>query len=292
MIKSMTGFGKSICEITNKKITIEIRTLNSKLLDINTKIPNIYKEKYLEIRLQLAKKLIRGKIDLSIFIENIGGTINYSLNKALAKEYHKELKDLCSELGEEEFSNFLTVLIQMPEVIQPKKEEIDENEWFQIKSTIEKAIRQVDEFRLQEGKILEKDFVKRISIIEKLLVEIETFEKDRIVNLKKSIWKNLSELIDEKDKIDKNRFEQEIIYYLEKVDITEEKVRLKKHCDYFIETLNEPTSKGKKLNFICQEIGREINTLGSKANDAQIQKIVVQMKDELEKIKEQILNIL
>ncbi len=291
MIKSMTGFGKVVLELTDKKLTIEIKTLNSKQLDINTRIPNPYKEKEPEIRSLLSRKLGRGKIEFNIYIENTEVSINYSFNKSMAKKYYEELKALSTEINQENFSNYLPLIVKMPDVLYPEKEEFNENDWAKIKKSINDTLDQVNEFRIDEGKLLENDFIKRIKYIKQLLLDVNSFEEKRITNFKERINKNLNEISD-KVIIDRNRFEQEIIYYIEKLDITEEKVRLEKHCDYFLETLNAEISSGKKLNFISQEIGREINTLGSKANDVDIQKIVVQMKDELEKIKEQLLNIL
>ena len=290
MIKSMTGFGKAECDLADKKIIVEIKTLNSKLADISLRIPEIYKEKEIEIRYLLASKIQRGKIDFNIFIENCN-YVNYTLNKTLAKKYYNELKLLSFELEEHNFSDFLPILIKMPEVLIPEKKQFDEEEWKHVILTIERAIKQLDVFRIYEGKLLEDDFKQRILLIVQLLEKIEPYEIQRIDKLKEQIKKDLDKWF-KNEKVDKNRFEQELIYYIGKMDFTEEKVRLKKHCDYFIETMDEPFSNGKKLGFISQEIGREINTLGSKANDANIQKIIVQMKDELEKIKEQLFNIL
>ncbi|MCD4745206.1 MAG: YicC family protein [Bacteroidales bacterium] len=290
MIKSMTGFGKAECDLADKKIIVEIKTLNSKLADISLRIPEIYKEKEIEIRYLLASKIQRGKIDFNIFIENCN-YVNYTLNKTLAKKYYNELKLLSFELEEHNFSDFLPILIKMPEVLIPEKKQFDEEEWKHVILTIERAIKQLDVFRIYEGKLLEDDFKQRILLIVQLLEKIEPYEIQRIDKLKEQIKKDLDKWF-KNEKVDKNRFEQELIYYIGKMDFTEEKVRLKKHCDFFIVTMDEPLSNGKKLGFISQEIGREINTLGSKANDANIQKIIVQMKDELEKIKEQLFNIL
>ncbi len=291
MIKSMTGYGKAVLELSAKKITIEIKTLNSKQIDINTRIPSIFKEKELDIRSLISSQLERGKIDFSIYLENTGEETIYAINKKLAKAYYEDLKELAHEINQHNFSSYLPVVLKMPEVLRPDIEELKEDEWKQIERTIVDALIQVDEYRTGEGESLEKDFVKRTSNISTLLEEITPFEKNRMDTYRQRINKNLTEFL-EQNQVDKNRFEQELIYYLEKLDVTEEKVRLKNHCEYFLETLQEPVSAGKKLSFISQEMGREINTLGSKANDADMQRIVVKMKDELEKIKEQLYNIL
>ncbi len=290
MIKSMTGFGKANCELSNKKILVEIKTLNSKQMDINTKLPVYYREKETEIRSFIAGKLERGKADVYINVENIGGYAECSINKDVVKAHYNELKQIASELDEQPM-DFMSLLIRMPDIYNTNTEEISDQEWKSLMETIHQAILKVEEFRINEGNILCDDLVKRIGIIETLLTAIEPHEANRIQAIKDKLWKNLNDML-EASKIDNNRFEQEIIYYLEKIDITEEKTRLKKHLDYFTDTLNEELSQGKKLSFVCQEIGREINTIGSKANDVNIQQIVVQMKDELEKIKEQLMNIL
>ena len=287
----MTGFGKAECECQNRKIVIEIKSLNSKQLDINARIPNGYRSKEIEIRSLISVRLKRGKVDFSINVENVGEASGFTINKSLIEKYYSELKELDLGLEDKNSSDYLSVLMRMPEVLISERDEMSDEEWQLLKEAIVEAIDKVDEFRVEEGKSLETDIIKRIQNILELLIKVEPFEKLRIENLRKKIKKDLYEFV-EKEDIDKNRFEQELVYYQDKLDITEEKVRLKKHCEYFIETLNESASQGKKLSFISQEIGREINTLGSKANDANIQKIVVQMKDELEKIKEQLFNIL
>ena len=291
MIKSMTGFGKAILELPNKKITIEIKTLNSKQIDISTRIPSIYKEKELAIRSLISSQLERGKIEFNVYLENTGQKTSYTINKSLAKAYYEELKELAYAINQQNYSSYLPVVIKMPEVLKPDIEELNEEDWKQIEKSIVDALIMVDEYRTQEGKSLTTEFEKRIKLILDLLKDIEPFEKDRIELVKSKLQKSFAE-IKEEVKFDKNRFEQELIYYIEKLDITEEKVRLRSHCDYFLETLKEPISMGKKLSFISQEIGREVNTMGSKANHANIQRVVVQMKDELEKIKEQLYNIL
>lgn len=291
MIKSMTGFGKAELELGNKKVIIEIKTLNGKQIDMNTRMPSVIRARELEIRSLISAKLERGKIDFNLHFEQTGESIDYTFNKTLAKKYYEEIRSLASEIDQADFSNYLPIVLKMPDVLKPSKEDLDKDTWTKIKQSIVDALIQVDEFRMQEGAHLQDDIVNHINRIISLLEEIEPFEKERINQIKNRIYKNLKE-IQQDLKLDQNRFEQELIYYLEKIDITEEKVRLKKHCDYFLESLEIKGSLGKKLNFISQEIGREVNTLGSKANDVDIQKIVIQMKDELEKIKEQLFNIL
>jgi uncharacterized protein (TIGR00255 family) len=291
MIKSMTGFGKAVCEFRNRKVVIEIKSLNSKQLDVNARIANGFREKEVEIRNLLSARLQRGKVDFSMTVENSGEASNYSINKELARKYYRELKELAAEFDEKNFSDYLLVVMKMPDVLVSENEEISEQEWQQLIDTIEHAIGDVENFRIAEGKSLEKELLYRNEKILNQLTEIAPFEKQRMENIKTKISRDLYDIVSKED-IDKNRFEQEVIYYQDKLDITEEKVRLKKHCEYLIETINEPESQGKKLSFITQEMGREINTLGSKAGEANIQKIVVQMKDELEKIKEQLFNIL
>ncbi len=285
----MTGFGKTVYETKGKKISVEIKSLNSKQLDINARLTNSFRAKEIEIRRMLSEKLERGKVDIFINIENSQEISTYSLNKELAKKHYKELKSLTQELKIKD-TDFMQLLIRMPDAMSSTTDVLDDIEWKKLEQSINKSLKLVDEFRLHEGKILEEDFLKRIHLINKLLDEIKKLDKSRIANVRLKIKKGLKEFIAD-DKIDENRFEQELIYYIEKLDITEEIIRLKKHCDYFIGTMVEPAC-GKKLAFICQEIGREINTIGSKANDADMQKIVVRMKDELEKIKEQLMNIL
>jgi uncharacterized protein (TIGR00255 family) len=287
----MTGFGKALVEATGKKINVEIRSLNSKQLDLNFRIPYIYKEKELELRSEISRQVERGKVDVSIYVESVQDGAPAAINRALAKFYYTELKSLSAELKETD-QNLLPLVMKMPEVMKAEKEivELDEAEWKEIRKTTELAIEAFQKFRSDEGKTLEKEFRSRIAIISSLLLEVVALDGLRVKNIRERIKTNLSDAID-KDKIDQNRFEQELIYYIEKLDITEEKLRLKTHLDYFMATMEEPAA-GRKLGFITQEIGREINTIGSKANDSGIQKLVVQMKDELEKIKEQLLNVL
>lgn len=291
MIKSMTGFGKAECELATRKISVEIKSLNSKTLDIYTKIPGIYRQKELEIRNELSKSLQRGKIEFILFYEYTDDSKATTINSGVVRNYIHQLKNISDELSINSQEQLLQIAMRLPDTLNIEREEIDEADWEKIQGTIKQAIEQLDNFRIQEGKHLLDDFISRIEIIEKYKNEITPFELARTVKIKEKINESLRNTIDEKD-VDKNRFEQEIIYYLEKLDITEEKVRLTNHCKYFKEVVNEAEPSGKKLGFITQEIGREINTIGSKANDYDIQKIVVLMKDELEKIKEQGLNIL
>jgi uncharacterized protein (TIGR00255 family) len=290
-LKSMTGFGKAAGEIPGKKVTVEVRSLNSKQLDLNLRMPYFYKEKELELRNEIAKQLERGKVDVNVYTESSIEAMPIALNRELAKTYYKELRSLSDELNEDH-NDLLSLALKMPDVMKAEREvvELDEEEWKLVKQVVDKAIEAFQKFRDDEGNSLLTEFNSRISIIENLLSEVISLDAARVENIKSRIKNNLSEVIDV-NKIDQNRFEQELIYYIEKLDITEEKLRLKTHLDYFISTMKEPGS-GRKLGFISQEIGREINTIGSKANDAGIQKLVVQMKDELEKIKEQMLNVL
>ncbi|MDX9696400.1 MAG: YicC/YloC family endoribonuclease [Bacteroidales bacterium] len=291
MIKSMTGFGKAECELSDRKVIIEIKTLNSKSLDIYTKIPGMYREKELEIRNELSKILQRGKIEFVLYYEYTNESKATTINSAVVKSYINQLSLLAKDLNISSNDLFLQIAMRLPDTLNTEREEINENDWKLVLETIVKAINQVDKFRIQDGNQLKEEFNNRIDLIEKYKNDVVPFEKARIEKLKIKLKENLRAWLDEKD-IDKNRFEQEIIYYLEKIDISEEKARLSNHCKYFKEVMDDVEPSGKKLGFITQEIGREINTLGSKANDSDIQKIVVLMKDELEKIKEQVLNIL
>jgi uncharacterized protein (TIGR00255 family) len=291
MLKSMTGFGKTIFEIENKKYTIEIRSLNSKSLDVNTKMPVFLKNKELPVRNLISKELERGKVDLVINFESNGAINNFIINKDVVINYYNQLLLLKDRLNINPDHNLLEVIMKLPDTIKVDENEINEQEWKIIEDSINKTLYELNNYRVNEGKILEIDIINRIRIILDLVESIRNIEEKRIENIKSRIKQNLNEFFD-KNEYDLNRFEQEMIYYLEKIDITEEKVRLLNHCNYFLETVNKEQSSGKKLGFICQEIGREINTLGSKANDSELQKIVINMKDELEKIKEQLLNIL
>jgi uncharacterized protein (TIGR00255 family) len=295
MIKSMTGYGKATAEPGGKTVIIEVRSLNSKQLDINARIPQAFREKELEIRSEINKVLERGKIDFTIQLESDAETAAYSVNKPLARQYHSEILELAEDLKAPLGDDLIFSILRLPDVLKTDKETLDDNDWSVVKSAIEQALSQADAFRMEEGHLLEKDMKMRIGIILDLLSQVTPYEKARIQSLRERFERNQSEFVSNRpgmDKFDENRFEQEIFWYLERLDITEEKIRLKKHCDYFNETLTSNESNGRKLGFITQEIGREINTLGSKASDAEIQKIVVQMKDELEKIKEQLGNIL
>lgn len=289
MIRSMTGFGKANAEVNDKSITVEIRSLNSKGADISLRIPSGLRNFELELRNELSKQLERGKIDLSVYIESKAVETPVEINLDLAKAYHAQLKKLAEGLNEP-LENGLSQVLKFPDVMKSERKEADENEWKQIKACINEAVAELNKFRDVEGLSLQKDFEERLAKIGACLSEIKTLDLVRINGIKERIRNNIEEVIG-KSKIDENRFEQELIYYVEKLDINEEKVRLKTHLDYFMETAKE-NSPGRKLNFISQEIGREINTIGSKANDAQIQKLVVVMKDELEKIKEQANNVL
>lgn len=291
MIVSMTGYGKAVCELPQKKITIEIKSLNSKQLDLNTRLPNLYREKELEIRNDINNRLFRGKVDVSFYIDSAVSEKQAQINTPVIESYYNQLLPLAQKFNQEDRTDFLRIILPLPDSIKVEQADLDETEWLKIKASLQDAIGQLIEFRTQEGAVLEADIRKRIKTIDGLLNEVTPFEKERIEKLRTRIRENLEDLID-KSKIDENRLEQEFIFYIEKLDVTEEKVRLRNHLNYFIETMDQEEQPGKKLGFIAQEIGREINTLGSKANDANIQRIVIQMKDELEKIKEQMLNVL
>lgn len=290
MIASMTGFGKSQRQFEGKKITVEIKSLNSKQGDFIIRMPSIYKEKELELRSLLSKELQRGKIELTVYTEGNSHEAQHSFNKELAVAYYNELKSLKNELGVSD-TDYLAQVMRLPDVLKTERPELGEEEANVLLSLVKEAIAGVNEFRNQEGKKLETDFSNRIAHIETLLTEVESHDPKRIEAIRERITKNVQEILNGEN-VDFNRHEQELIYYIEKLDITEEKVRLRAHCEYFLETMNADKSQGKKLGFISQEVGREINTIGSKANYAPIQRAVVQMKDELEKIKEQVLNVL
>ena len=291
MIKSMTGFGKCVIEERDTTFTVEIRALNSKQLDVNLRMPVPLKEHEIVIRSIIGKKIQRGKVDVSISTDSNSVTAAPVINQKIAEHYYIQLKTLSDSLNLDSTNQYLPVIVKMPDVLVTKTEGIDDNAIKVLMNGVLDAIAKVDEFRISEGVILEEDFNLRIDNISLYLTQIEQYEENRLAHIFKRIKTNLESVADDMQ-LDKNRLEQEMIYYVEKLDITEEKVRLKKHCDYFIETMQNEDSPGKKLSFISQEIGREINTIGSKANDADIQKLVVLMKDELEKIKEQIFNIL
>ncbi len=285
MIYSMTGYGKSVLQLPTKKITIELKSLNSKNLDLNARMPSIYREKELAIRKLLADKLVRGKVDFSIYVEATAEDTSTQINTPVVKQYINQLKNVVDGSDIE----LLKMAVRFPDALNTVREEIDDNEWKAIQTEINNAVTALNMYRLDEGKVLEDDFKKRIITIGEILEQVIAMDPERVEGVRERLTKGVEEL---KEKYDENRFEQELVYYIEKFDITEEKVRLKNHLDYFTESINSQDSNGKKLGFISQEIGREINTIGSKSNYAPMQQLVVQMKDELEKIKEQLLNAL
>ena len=285
MIQSMTGYGKTVLQLPTKKITIELKSLNSKNLDLNVRMPGYYREKELNVRKKLASALVRGKIDFSIYVEDNGGEVSSKINEKTVKTYMNQLKNIVDSNEIE----LLKMAIRLPDALKTEREELDEEEWGKIDEAMVETIEKINSYRIDEGKTLQNDFVLRSSNIENLLQKVIEIDPKRMEHVKEKLKKGIVEL---EAKVDENRFEQELIYYIEKLDITEEKVRLKNHLDYFNKELNSTVSNGKKLGFITQEIGREINTIGSKSNFAEMQKLVVQMKDELEKIKEQNLNVL
>lgn len=291
MIRSMTGYGKAECQLPDKKVTIEVKSLNSKQLDTSTRLPAIYKEKELDIRKMIAGALERGKVECSFFYELAENGNSGIINEKVVKSYYEQLYRISGELGLESSLELLSSVMRLPDTIRTEKAELGEEEWTQVRENLQDALDQLDEFRVREGKALEEDLRERVRTISAKLVQVEDLEQERIGRIRERIGNNLSEFL-ENEGFDENRFEQELIYYLEKLDISEEKVRLASHCGFFLETMDNKGSAGKKLGFISQEMGREINTLGSKANHAEIQRLVVEMKDELERIKEQILNVL
>lgn len=285
MIQSMTGFGKASLQLPTKKITVEIKSLNSKGLDLNVRMPSAFREMELGLRNQIAQKLERGKVDFSLFVEVTGDDTSSKINVPVVRGYINQLKQIVS--GDE--TELLKMAVRMPDALKAERDEIDEDEWKKIQGVINEALTNIQSFRVTEGVALEKEFLVRISNILSLMNETVALDGERIQNVKNRLHAAIEEL---KVNTDENRFEQELIYYLEKMDITEEKVRLENHLHYFMETLAGTEANGRKLGFITQEMGREINTMGSKSNHAQMQKLVVHMKDELEKIKEQVLNVL
>lgn len=287
----MTGYGKAECELAQKKVTIEVKSLNSKQLELNTRMPGIYREKELEMRREISDRLIRGKIDFSLFAESLGVESNTVINSSMVKNYFAQLSEISSELGIPVNANTLQIIMQMPDVVKSTREELNEDEWKKIQAGIHEALDALDIFRIQEGISLTKDIVFNLNTITTLLEQIQPYELERSTRVKERILEGLKEL-SSPEGVDHNRLEQEMIFYLEKLDINEEKVRLSNHCSYFMETLELDEPVGKKLGFISQEIGREINTLGSKANHTEMQKLVIGMKDALERIKEQLLNAL
>lgn len=282
----MTGFGKAFMQLPNKKITVEIKSLNSKGLDLNVRTPSIYREMELQIRNSVAQRLERGKIDFSLYIEVTGEETSAKINVPIVKGYINQMKEVIPNADETEL---MKMAVRMPDALKTEREELDKNEWVQIEKVINEALDNISTFRSDEGTSLEKEFELRISNIENLMNEAVSHDSERVETVKTRLRTALEEL---KATIDENRFEQELIFYLEKYDITEERVRLGNHLNYFLETMKNEEALGRKLGFITQEIGREINTMGSKSNHTEMQKLVVQMKDELEKIKEQVLNVL
>jgi len=290
MIQSMTGFGKAIAELPDKKVTIEIKSLNGKQLDLTTRVSPIYREKEMLMRNELMQTLARGKIDLSVTVEYLGNDISSQINMPVFESYLTQIRDISARLHIAEPTDWFTALLRLPEIVKNDAGQIDETEWETVHAAFNEAIGRLTEFRTQEGAMLHKLFEDKIAGIAGLLTQIDQYENERIEKIKSRITDNISLIAD--GDYDQNRFEQELIYYIEKLDINEEKDRLNNHLKYFLDTLNSGHAQGKKLGFIAQEIGREINTLGSKSNHAEMQKIVVQMKDELEQIREQILNVL
>jgi len=286
MIQSMTGFGKSSLQLASKKITVEVKSLNSKGLDLSVRIPSVYREMELGLRNEVAARLERGKIDLSVYIEMTGEQTSTKINVPIVQAYMQQMKAVLPQADETEL---MKMAVRMPDALKTEREEIDENDWIEIQQVIQEALANIAQFRVDEGASLHKEFSLRIGNIRRYMQEALLLDPERVQAIKDRLQTAIAEL---QVQVDENRFEQELIYYLEKLDITEEKVRLTNHLDYFIETLNGSEANGRKLGFITQEMGREINTMGSKANHATMQKLVVQMKDELEKIKEQVLNVL
>ncbi|MGB5499808.1 MAG: YicC/YloC family endoribonuclease [Maribacter sp.] len=285
MIQSMTGFGKHVVQLPSKKITVELKSLNSKSLDLNARMPTAYREKELELRKVIASSLVRGKIDFGLYVENTGDETSALVNEAVVRQYMKQLETIAK--GDD--FKLLEMALRLPDAMKTEREDIDEEEYQTIKEALKQALLEINKFRSEEGLVLENDFIQRIKKMESLLNEVVQMDPDRQSTIRERLEKAVADV---KAEVDENRFEQELIYYLEKYDITEEKVRLANHLDYFSKTLKSDDSNGKKLGFISQEIGREINTIGSKANYAPMQQLVVQMKDELEKVKEQMLNVL
>ena len=285
MIQSMTGFGKHVVQLPSKKITVELKSLNSKSLDLNARMPSAYREKELELRKVIASSLVRGKIDFGLYVENTGDETSVQVNEAVVRQYMNQLETIAK--GDD--FKLLEMALRLPDAMKTEREDIDEEEYQTIKETLKQALLEINKFRSEEGLVLENDFIQRIKKMESLLNEVVQMDPDRQSTIRERLEKAVADV---KAEVDENRFEQELIYYLEKYDITEEKVRLANHLDYFSKTLKSDDSNGKKLGFISQEIGREINTIGSKANYAPMQQLVVQMKDELEKVKEQMLNVL
>jgi len=290
MLKSMTGYGKAECELSQKKVTIEIKSLNSKQMDLNTRISLLFRDKDLEIRRELSDKLIRGKVDFILYTESLGDESATKINAGIVRSYYKQMEEISASLNIQLDNNILQTILTLPEVVKNDRQELDEQEWKNILGKISEAIVSLDHFRIQEGAVLKLDLVSNIQSITSLLSEVDQYEEERVTRIKEKIYEGLKDISIEL--VNENRLEQEMIFYLEKMDVNEEKVRLLNHCNYFLETLELDEPVGKKLGFIAQEIGREVNTLGSKANHMEMQKLVIRMKDSLERIKEQLLNIL
>ncbi|MFN3908763.1 MAG: YicC/YloC family endoribonuclease [Flavobacterium sp.] len=286
MILSMTGFGKASLQLPTKKITVEIKSLNSKGLDLNTRIPSVFREMELSVRNQISQRLERGKVDFSLFVEVTGEETSSKINVPIVKGYIQQMKAVIPNADETEL---MKMAVRMPDALKTERDELDESEWKQIQTVIDEALENILQFRKDEGASLEKEFQLRIANIERFMKNAVSYDAERVETVKTRLRTALEEI---KVSVDENRFEQELIFYLEKYDITEEKVRLTNHLHYFLETLKGTEANGRKLGFITQEMGREINTMGSKSNHSEMQKLVVQMKDELEKIKEQVLNVL
>ena len=285
MIQSMTGFGKHTVQLPTKKITVELKSLNSKTLDINARMPVAYRGKEMELRKSIAENLKRGKIDFGLYVEITGEETSADVNTGVVKGYMNQLRTI----AEGDDLRLMEMALRLPDALKTDRNDLDETEYKAIRETLDTALKEIQDFRVKEGAILEADFEQRIRSLGSMLEDVEKIDPDRLDSIRERLDRAIKEL---RTEVDANRFEQELIYYLEKYDITEEKVRLKNHLEYFMETLHSSDSNGKKLGFICQEIGREINTIGSKANYAPMQQLVIRMKDELEKIKEQMLNVL
>jgi len=289
MIQSMTGFGRATLVLPKKKITVEAKSLNSKQIDINTRIPSFYKEKELDVRSYLSSTLRRGKIELAIFVENTSADSQHKINQELVATYMTSLQEVGA--GNVQTGELLSMAMHLPDAMKVEHQDFDKDEWLAVMNVVKEAVAALVDYRKTEGLSLEKDIKAQIATIERLHNEVPKYEQERINTIKSRISTKLADVLQSVD-FDRDRLEQEMIYFIEKLDVSEEKVRLKNHCSYFIETMNSEDSNGKKLGFISQELGREINTMGSKANHTEIQKLVVQMKDALEKIKEQTLNVL
>ena len=291
MLQSMTGYGRASGTYKNKTINVEVRSLNSKFLDVRFRVPATYKEKEGELKRHLGNGLLRGKIDLMVETDSASGEADFSINKNLFRAYYRELKELSEELGIEK-NDYITSIMRIPNVVGPSGDELDPEEWKAVIGVIDKAIAKIIDFRISEGQATADDLKSRVLSIQQILTEVPKYEHERIVKMRERLQQNLNEYLGSEN-VDKNRFEQEILFYIEKIDISEEKSRLSQHCDFFLEQLSDTKNKqkGRKLSFIGQEMGREINTLGAKAYSSDLQRLVVKMKDELEKIKEQVANV-